>query len=37
MKNMEYKLNEQLIKLNEPNPYHVPRIRKQKKSLIQNL
>lgn len=30
MKNMEYKLNDQVIKLNEPNSYYVPRIRKQK-------
>lgn len=33
MKNMEYELNDQLIKLDEPSSYYVPRIRKQKKVL----
>ena len=33
VKNMEYELNDQVIKLDEPSSYHVPRIRKQKKIL----
>lgn len=34
VKNMGYELNDQVIKLDEPSSYYVPRIRKQKKSLI---